>query len=119
MLYLKLFAELGDHRIVEICTVVRNDPPWYTVLTDQIMLNKPRHDVLGYYSKGSCLDPLCKVINGFQNEAMPVRRSRSDLADHVDAPHCKGPRRYQNIQGNQRYMHLLNVTWHLWQVREF
>ena len=34
MLYLKLFAELSDHRIVDICTIVRNDPLWYTVSTD-------------------------------------------------------------------------------------
>ena len=65
MLYLKLFAELGDHRIVEICTIVRNDSLWYTVSTDQIMSDKSRYDVLGYCSKGSCLNPLREVINGY------------------------------------------------------
>ena len=47
MLYLKLLAELGDHHIIEICTVVRNDPLGYTISTDQIVLDEPRHDVLG------------------------------------------------------------------------
>ena len=54
MLYLELFAEFGDHLIVEICTIVRNDPLWYTISTDQIVPNEPCHDVLGYGSKGSC-----------------------------------------------------------------
>ena len=46
MLYLELLAELGDHRVVEIGAIVRNDPLWYTVSTDQIMLNEPCHDFL-------------------------------------------------------------------------
>ena len=87
MLYLEFLAEFSDHLVVEIGTIVRNDPLWYTISTDQIMSDKSRHDVLGYYIKGSCLNPLRKVINCYQNEAMPVRRSRYDLADHVDAPH--------------------------------
>ena len=97
MLYLELFAELGDHRIVEICTIVHNYPLWYTVSTDQIVPNKLCHDVLGYRSKGRRLDPLCEIIICHQNKVTHVRRSRSDLADHVDAPHCKGPRSRQNI----------------------
>ena len=61
MLYLELLAELGDHLIVEICTIVRNDPLWYTVSANQIVPNKPCHDVLGYSSKGSSFNPLRKV----------------------------------------------------------
>ena len=34
MLYLELFAEFGDHLIVEICTIIYNDPLGYTVSTD-------------------------------------------------------------------------------------
>ena len=41
MLYLELLAEFGDHFIVEIGTIVRNDPFWYPVSTDQIMSNEP------------------------------------------------------------------------------
>ena len=106
MLYLKLFTELGDHRIVEICTVVCNDPLWYTVSTDQIVSNKSCHNVLGHSSKGSCLNLLRKVINYYQDETMPVGRNRYDLTNHIDAPHCKRPRNCQNIQ---RYMHLISI----------
>ena len=65
MLYLELLAELSDHLIVEIGTIARNDPLWYTVSKDQIMLNELCHDVLGYRSKGSCFNPLRKVINHY------------------------------------------------------
>ena len=63
MLYLELLAELSDHLVIDIYTIVRNDPLWYTVSTNQIMPNKPCHDVLGYGSKGSRFNPLRKVIN--------------------------------------------------------
>ena len=62
MMYRELFAELGDHCIVEICTIVHNNPFWYTISTYQIVPNKPCHDVLGYGSKGRCFNPLRKVI---------------------------------------------------------
>ena len=43
MLYLELLAKLGDHLIIEICTIVRNDPLWYTISTNQIVSNEPGH----------------------------------------------------------------------------
>ena len=98
MLDLELFIEFGDHHIVDICTIVSDDSLWHTVSTNQVMPDKPRHNVLGYSSKGSILNLFCEVIDGYQNEAMSVRRSRYDLADHVDAPHCKGPRSCQYVQ---------------------
>ena len=109
MLYLELLVELDDHSIVEIYIVVRNDPIWYTVLTDQIVPNKPCHHILGYSSKGIFLNPLRKVINNYQNETMPVRCGRSDLVDQIDAPHCKRPRSCQNIQRYWRYVHLISM----------
>ena len=97
MLYLELFTEFGDHLIIEICTIVRNDPLWYTISADQIVPNKLCHNILGYSSKGSCLNPLHKVINCYQDEMMPVRCSRYDLIDHVDGPHHKGPQSCQYV----------------------
>ena len=87
VLYLEMFIELGDHCVVEIRTIFSNNSLWHSVSTDQIMSDKPCHDILGYCSKGSCLNPLGEIINGYQNEAMPIRCSRYDLANHVDAPH--------------------------------
>ena len=86
MLYLEMFTELGDHCVVEIHTIVSNNPLWYTISTDQVVSNKPCYDILGYCSKGSYLNPLCEVINCYQNEAMPVRRNRSDIVDHINTP---------------------------------
>ena len=72
MLYLELLAELSDHLVVDIGTTVRNDPLGYTISTDQIVSDKPRHDVLGYCSKGSCLNPLRKIINGYKMKRCPL-----------------------------------------------
>ena len=51
MMYLKLLAELGDHRVVEIYTIVSNNSLWDTISTDQIVSDEPRHGVLSYCSK--------------------------------------------------------------------
>ena len=97
MLYLELITELGDHLVVEIGTIVHNDPLRYTVPTDQVVPNKTCYDVLGYGSKGSCFNLLRKTINCYQDEMMPVRCRRSDHSDHVNAPHCKSPRSHQDV----------------------
>ena len=72
VLYLELLAELGDHLVVKIGTVVRNDPFRDAVSTDQVMPNEPYHDILGYRSIGSCFDPLREIVNRYQDEAMSV-----------------------------------------------
>ena len=110
MLYLELFTELGDHCVIDICTIVSNNSLWDTISTDQTVLDELCHDVLGYCHKGTFLNPLCELINCYQNEAIPVRRRRSDLTDHVDAPHYKRPRRRQDVQRNWRYVHLININ---------
>ena len=63
VLSLELFTEFSDHFVVEIGTIICNDPLWYTVPTDQVMSNEPCHNSLGYRSIGCCLDPLCEVID--------------------------------------------------------
>ena len=64
MLYLELFTELGDHHVVEICTIVSNNSLWHTISIDQIVSDKLRHDVLSNRSKGSCLNLFHEVIDG-------------------------------------------------------
>ena len=97
MLYLELFTELDDHRVVEICAIFSNNSFWHTIPTDQIMSDKPHHDVLGNGSKGGSLNPFCEVINGYQDETIPIRSCGPDFSDHVDAPHFKGPRSCQDV----------------------
>ena len=72
VLYLELLAELSDHLVIKIGTIVRNDPFGDTVSTDQVMPNEPCHDVLGYGSIGSCFNPLCEVVNYHQDETMSI-----------------------------------------------
>ena len=64
MLDLELFTESGDYCIVEICTTICNDSLWHTILTNQVMLDKMRHNILGNSSKRGSLNPLPEVING-------------------------------------------------------
>ena len=47
MLDIKLHAELGDHDIIEIGTIICNDFFWDTVPTDKVMSDEPGHNVLG------------------------------------------------------------------------
>ena len=96
-MYLKLFAELSDHLVIKVGTVVCNDSFRDAIPTDQVMPNQPCHDILGYSGVRSCLNPLHKVIERYQDEAMPIGRRRFNLTDHIYAPHCKRPRCSQNI----------------------
>ena len=72
MLYLELLTEFGDPRIIEIHTIVHDNSLWHTVPTYQVMPDKPRHHVCGYSSKRGSFNPLCEVIDSYQDEAMPI-----------------------------------------------
>ena len=85
MLDLELLTEFGDHYIIEICTVVSNDSLRHTILTNQVILDKSHHDILGNSSKRGGLNPLREVINGHQDEAMPIGSGRYNLSDHVNS----------------------------------
>ena len=103
MLYLELFTQLSDHCVVDIYTIFSDNSLWQTIL----MPDKPCHNVLGNSIKRGSFYPLREVINGHQDEAMPIGSSRSDFYDHVNAPHRKGPRSRQDIQRDRRHMHLI------------
>ena len=51
MLNLELRAELGDHNIIEIGTIICNDSFWNTMPTDKVMSDELGHNVLGNTSK--------------------------------------------------------------------
>ena len=96
-LYLELLTEFDDHHIIEIRTIVRDNYLWHTVPTDQVMPDKPRHNVFGHSSKRGSFNLLCEVIDGHQDEAMPIGSGRSDFPDHVNAPHYKRPQSSHDI----------------------
>ena len=109
MLNLELLAQGGDHSIVKVCTVVSDDPFGDTVPTYKVLLDEVGNNVLSDRREGSCFNPLRKVINFYQDEMMPVGCRRSDLADHINAPHCKRPRSFQDVKRNQRYVPLISI----------
>ena len=94
---LELCIELGDHSVIEIGTIICNDYLWNTVPIDKVMYNESGHNVLGNKSKRGCLGPLCEVINGDENEEVPIRSCRSNLSNHVDPPHYEWPGSSQDV----------------------
>ena len=109
ILDLELFAQGGDHSIVQIHTIVYDDPLRDTIMADEILFNELGYNIFGHGSERGCLNPLREVIDRHQDEAMPIGCCRSDFTDHIDAPHCKRPRCHQDIQRNRRDMHLVSI----------
>ena len=64
MLDLELLAQGGDHSIIQVSTIVCNDPLRDTVPIDEILLNEPGYNILGNGSERSYLHPFCKIVNG-------------------------------------------------------
>ena len=47
MLDLELLAQCGDHSVVEICTIVNDDPFWDTVPENEILFDESGNNILG------------------------------------------------------------------------
>ena len=86
MLNLDLLAQSGDHGVVQVCTIVSNDPVGDTVPTNQVLLDEAGNYILCNGGEGSSFDPLGEVINGHQNEAVSIGGCSLDLSNHVDSP---------------------------------
>ena len=92
MLNLELFAQSGDHSVVKVSTVARDDPVGDTIPANEVLFDEPCNNILCDGCEGSCFDPLGKVINGHQDEAMSIECCRLDLSNHVNPPHSKRSR---------------------------
>ena len=107
MLNLELRAEFGDHFVIEIGTIICDDPFGDVVPTYKIMLDESSHNILGNICERGCFYPFGKVIDNNKDETMPIRSGRLDFSNHVNSPHRERPRGCQNIQWNLRYMHFV------------
>ena len=92
MLNLELLAQSGDHSIVQIRTIVSDDLVGDTIPTYEVLLDEAGNHILCNAGEGSCFDPLGKVVNGHQDEAVSIGCCRLDLSNHVDSPHSEWPR---------------------------
>ena len=93
MINLELLAQSGDHSIIQICTVVCDDPVGYTIPTYEVLLDEAGNHIFCNGGEGSCFDPFGEIVNGNQDEAMSVGSCGLDLPNHIDSPHSEGPRR--------------------------
>ena len=100
MLDLELRAEFGDHLVVEISTIVCDNPFGEAVSADEIMFDESSHDILGNRCVRGCFYPLGKLINIDEDEPVSIKSSRFDFANHVNASHRERPRGGHNIQWN-------------------
>ena len=76
VLDLKLHGELCDHSVVQISTIVCDDPFGDALPTDKVMFNEPDDHIFSNRGERGCFNPLCEVINGEEDEVMSVGSSR-------------------------------------------
>ena len=60
MLNLELLTQCSDHSVVDICTIVSDDPFWDTIPANEIFLDETGSNILGNGGEGGCFNPLCK-----------------------------------------------------------
>ena len=92
MLNLELLAQGSDHSVIKVRTIVGDDPFGDAVLTNEVLLDEADNNILCDRCEGSFFDSFGEVINGHQDEAVPIGCCRFDLSNHVDSPHNEWPR---------------------------
>ena len=75
-------------------TVVCDDPVGDTIPAYEVQLDEAGNHILCNEGVGSCFDPLRKIINSDQDEAMSIGCRKLDLSNHVDSPHHEWSRSY-------------------------
>ena len=73
MLNLKLVAYLLHSVAVEICGVISYNHLWNTKPTDDVEMDEIHHDLFRHWLESYCFHPLCKIINGHQDEPVTIR----------------------------------------------
>src|SRR4051812_40538438 len=103
-------TKLLHHLVIEIRSIISNDLLRNPITTDYVVLNKASNHLLGDIRIRCGFNPLGEVIDGNQNETMSIRSSRLNLSNHINAPHCKRPRRSQDIQRHRRHVHFVSIN---------
>jgi len=98
ILNLELNAQFLHHIVVHICTIISDDLARDPIVTDDIILDKTDYHLLGDISIRSCFNPLGEIINSHEYETMSIGSFWFNTADHINAPHRKGPWRRDDIE---------------------
>ena len=63
MLNLEIVAQFFHHIVIQICAIIRDDFVRNTVATNDVILDKTDHHLLGHISIRCNFNPLSEVIN--------------------------------------------------------
>ena len=110
MLNFELSAKFRNHSIIEIGSIIGDDPFRDTILAYEVVSDESGYHILCDRGKRSGFDPLGEIINSDQNEAMSIGSGWLDLSNHVKAPHCKWPRSGHDFQRDKRHMDLVGIN---------
>ena len=94
----EVLTQLFHNFVVEVGSIICIDHFRNTVSTDDLILDKPGNHLLSDVGVESSFYLLGEIINGNEDEPVTIGSSWFDAANHIDAPHSKGPRRCHDIQ---------------------
>src|SRR3954464_4406341 len=109
MLDLEGLTKLLHQLVIEIRSIISNDLLRNPITTYYVVLDKASNHLFGNIRIRCGFNPLGEVIDGNQNETMSIGSSRFNLSNHINAPHCKRPRRSQDIQRHRRRVHFISI----------
>ena len=110
MFYLELFVYLFHHLIVQIGSVVWNDPFWNPMSTYNLFFDESADHGLSKTCIWDDFYLFYEVIDDHKNESMPVRSFRGNWSDDVHAPHWEKPRRCHDMQLHWRHVNLISIN---------
>ena len=87
MLDLEILTHFLHHFIVQIGGVVGDNLPRQIIPADYLFLYEPKHHIPCHAGVRSHFKPFGEVVNGDQNEAMPIRSFGLNSPNHVYSPH--------------------------------
>ena len=72
MLNIEIITQLLYHFVVQIRSIVCNDPARDTIAADDLVLDELDHHLLGHIGVGRGFDLLGKIVNGHKDKTVPI-----------------------------------------------
>ena len=101
MLNLEVQAEFCDHSIVNIGTIICDDPFRDAIPTNQVVLDEPGNQILSDRGERSRFNPFCKIVNNDEDEAVSIRGSKLDFSNHIKPHIANGQGAVMTLKGTR------------------